>query len=188
MRTGRLCPLGLSLYRKISAATCVQPQAVTGRRTKSTIKRRQGLLSSFANAESPIQVTWSPSRDPGRMFFRLFGLVCAISCLYLLFLAKMHISRYVTALSLPSLGSASARCGSTASVDLSWHAPQSTIINNLTSVVNGTGIYGYIFDSSITPASVPYSTYNWCNMPHVRAQEYPPAPSGYKLEYVELVW
>ena len=122
------------------------------------------------------------------MFFRLFSLVCAISCLYLLFLAKMHISRYVAAFSLTSLGSASAGCGSTASVDLSWHAPKSTIINNLTSVVNGTGIYGYIFDSSITPASVPYSTYNWCNMPHVRAQEYPLAPSGYKLEYVELVW
>ena len=133
-------------------------------------------------------MTWNPSRDLDRMFFRLFGLVCAISCLYLLFLAKMHISRYSAALSIASLGSASAECGSTAPVDLSWHAPKSTIINNLTAVVNGTGIYGYIFDSSITPASVPYSTYNWCNMPHVRAQEYPPAPSGYKLEYVELVW
>jgi hypothetical protein len=82
----------------------------------------------------------------------------------------------------------SAQCSTSASVDLSWHAPNATVVNNLTAVVNGTGISDYIFNSSTIPAGVPYSTYNWCNMPHVRAQEYPPAPSGYKLEYVELVW
>lgn len=121
------------------------------------------------------------------MFYRLFCVTFVVSCLYLLFLAKMHISRYSAALSLTALGVVSAQCGTSAAVDLSWHPPNSTVINSLTSAVNGTGIYGYIFNSSITPAGVPYSTYNWCNMPHVRAQEYPPAPSGYKLEYVELV-
>jgi acid phosphatase len=122
------------------------------------------------------------------MFYRLFSVTFAVSCLYLLFLAEMHVSRYSTALSLASLGIVSAQCNAPASVDLSWHAPNSSVINNLTTVVNGTGIYGFIFNSSTTPSGVPYSTYNWCNMPHVRAQEYPPAPSGYKLEYVELVW
>jgi 2-phosphoxylose phosphatase len=122
------------------------------------------------------------------MFLRLFGITFAVSCLYLLFLAKMHISRYSAAFALASLGIVTAQCGGPASVDLSWHAPSSTVVNNLTAVVNGTGIYGYIFNSSTTPAGEPYGTYNWCNMPHVRAQEYPPAPSGYKLEYVELVW
>src|SRR5450432_366439 len=121
------------------------------------------------------------------MFYRLFGVTFAVSCLYLLFLAKMHISRYSAALSVASLGAVSAQCNDPASVDLSWHAPNSSVINNLTAVVNGTGIYGFIFSSSATPSGVPYSTYNWCNMPHVRAQEYPPAPNEYKLEYVELV-
>lgn len=122
------------------------------------------------------------------MFLRLFGGASAVSCLYFLFLAKMYISRYSAPLTLASLGLVSAQCGGPSSVDLSWHAPNSTVINNLTSVVNGTGIYGFIFNSSATPPSAPYATYNWCNMPHVRASEYPPAPSGYKLEYVELVW
>jgi hypothetical protein len=121
------------------------------------------------------------------MFLRLFGIVAALSFVYLLFLAKMHISRYSAALALTSLGTVSGQCSTSASVDLSWHAPNVTVVNNLTVVINGTGIYGYIFNSSTNPAGVPYSTYNWCNMPHVRAQEYPRAPSGYKLEYVELV-
>ena len=121
------------------------------------------------------------------MFYPLFAVTFALSFLYLLLLARMHISRHSAALSLAALGTVSAQCGSSASVDLTWHPPKSTVVNSLTSVVNGTGIYGYVFNSSTTPAGVPYSTYNWCNMPHVRAQEYPPAPSGYKLEYVELV-
>ena len=73
------------------------------------------------------------------------------------------------------------------SISLSWHPPNSSAINNLSSVINGTGVYGFIFNSSATPEGVPYGTYNWCNMPHVRAADYPKAPSDYKLEYVEVV-
>lgn len=72
-------------------------------------------------------------------------------------------------------------------VDLTWHLPNATNINNLQYVINGTSIDGFIFNSSITPASVSYGTYNWCNMPHVRAKEYPAAPQNYTLEYVEIV-
>jgi 2-phosphoxylose phosphatase len=71
-------------------------------------------------------------------------------------------------------------------VDLTWHAPNSTIINNLTAVVNGSGIYGFQFTAH-TPDDVPYSRYNWCNMPHVRPQEYIKAPSDYELVYVEVI-
>ncbi|KAI4127496.1 MAG: hypothetical protein LQ347_004573 [Umbilicaria vellea] len=70
------------------------------------------------------------------------------------------------------------------SVDLSWHAPNATQVNSLASAINGTGVYGFIFNSSVTPGN--YKNYNWCNMPHVRPQEYPKAPKGYELEYVEL--
>jgi len=73
-----------------------------------------------------------------------------------------------------------------ATVDLSWHAPNATFINNLTEVIGGSGIYGYIFDSSETPDEK-YGVYNWCNMPHVRKTEYKKPSSEYKLQYVEIV-
>ncbi|KAI9686576.1 MAG: hypothetical protein M1822_003587 [Bathelium mastoideum] len=73
------------------------------------------------------------------------------------------------------------------SIDLSWHAPNTTQINDLTTVINGTGVYGFIFNSSTDAAGTPYGTYNWCNMPHVRPREYPKVDSSYKLEYVEVI-
>ena len=80
-----------------------------------------------------------------------------------------------------------AQCGPGSNgVDLRWHAPNETVINNLTAVINGTGIHGFQF-MAVTPSTVPYRTYNWCNMPHVRQQEYIAPPPEYKLEYVEVV-
>lgn len=71
-------------------------------------------------------------------------------------------------------------------VDLSWHAPNATGINNLTEVIGGAGVYGFVYNSSQTPAGQ-YGVYNWCNMPHVRATEYQKPGSEYKLQYVEVV-
>ncbi|KAF2722544.1 phosphoglycerate mutase-like protein [Polychaeton citri CBS 116435] len=73
--------------------------------------------------------------------------------------------------------------GSTVSFD--WHAPQNWQVNDLDQVVNGSGIYGWTFDSSHNdPAS---TKYNWCNMPHLAPHNYPHPPKGYKLEYVEVL-
>ncbi|KAG9234902.1 histidine acid phosphatase [Amylocarpus encephaloides] len=74
----------------------------------------------------------------------------------------------------------------TARVDLDWHAPNATAINNLTQVLNGSGVYGFIYNSSTTSAEA-YGQYNWCNMPHVRATEYPRASAEFDLQYVELI-
>ena len=74
-----------------------------------------------------------------------------------------------------------------ATVDLNWYAPKKSWINDLEDVVNGTGTHGFVFNGSALPPGVPYGSYNWCNMPHVRAQEYPRASDEYKLEYVEVV-
>jgi acid phosphatase len=77
-------------------------------------------------------------------------------------------------------------------LDLGWYPPKSTSINNLTTALygvgggGGRGVYGFIFNSSHTPAGQ-YGTYNWCNMPHVRKTEYVKAPAEYELEYVEVV-
>ncbi|KAK4934068.1 hypothetical protein LTR66_015745, partial [Elasticomyces elasticus] len=72
-------------------------------------------------------------------------------------------------------------------LDVSWHAPNTTEIYELSTVINGTGIYGYIFNSSTNPAGTPYYTYNWCNMPHVRRQEYVVPPSDFELTYLEVI-
>ncbi|CAM1507948.1 Fc.00g047960.m01.CDS01 [Cosmosporella sp. VM-42] len=72
-----------------------------------------------------------------------------------------------------------------ADVDLGWYAPASTKLNNLTHVLNGEGVYGFIYDSSRTPDGK-YGTYNWCNMPHVRSEEYVKASDEFELRYVEV--
>jgi hypothetical protein len=41
-------------------------------------------------------------------------------------------------------------------VDLSWHAPPSTKVSDLNSIINGTDVWGFIFNSSKTPAGLPY--------------------------------
>jgi hypothetical protein len=78
------------------------------------------------------------------------------------------------------------RHGKAASVDLSWYAPNATSINNLTQVMTGSDIYGWVYNNSQVPADE-YGIYNWCNMPHVRKTEYKVPSSEYKLQYVEVV-
>ena len=71
-------------------------------------------------------------------------------------------------------------------VDLNWHPPRNTSINDLDAALHGTGVYGFIFNSSDTP-DAEYGTYNWCNMPHVRKKEYKRAGEGFELRFVEVV-
>lgn len=76
-----------------------------------------------------------------------------------------------------------ASCSASTNISLSWYAPAKTDINSLASAINGSGIYGFIFNSS----QAPLNTYNWCNMPHTNVKTYPKADSSYKLEYVEVI-
>ncbi|KAK7920104.1 hypothetical protein PG985_008126 [Apiospora marii] len=90
-------------------------------------------------------------------------------------------------------------------VDLNWHPPAATQLNNLTSALQGSGTYGFIFNTSQTP-DARYGQYNWCNMPHARRTEYthgggmplvPQQPKDdeplrarledYELRYVEVI-
>jgi hypothetical protein len=84
------------------------------------------------------------------------------------------------------LGFGSIAAAQNATIDLKWHAPRKSWINDLGQVINATGTNGFVFNSSQTPAGTPYGTYNWCNMPHVRAQEYPEAHEEFELLYVEV--
>ncbi|KUJ13473.1 phosphoglycerate mutase-like protein [Mollisia scopiformis] len=79
-----------------------------------------------------------------------------------------------------------ARHGQAVDVDLGWYPPNATAINNLTQVVNGEGVYGFIYNNSNTPADE-YGIYNWCNMPHVRKTEYVKPAEEYTLQYVEVI-
>ncbi|KAF6832177.1 Counting factor 60 [Colletotrichum musicola] len=71
-------------------------------------------------------------------------------------------------------------------VDLSWHKPAATEVNDLNAVINGKGVWGFIYDTSETTEEK-YGQYNWCNMPHVRKTEYVKPSEEYELKYVELI-
>jgi len=74
------------------------------------------------------------------------------------------------------------------SVDSLWYPPRDTPITNLDNVINGDGIYGFIFNDSSAPAGNDhYGGYNYCNMPHVNKQAYINVSDEYTLEYVEVV-
>jgi hypothetical protein len=72
-------------------------------------------------------------------------------------------------------------------VDLKWHAPKKTWINNLDAILKDNGTHDFYFNGSTLPAGTKYGVYNWCNMPHVRRNEYPVPNEEYTLEYVEVV-
>lgn len=74
-------------------------------------------------------------------------------------------------------------CGANLDVSLEWYPPPRTDINDLAKVINGEGIYGFIFDSSDGPRN----EYNFCNMPRVNPETYPKADPEYLLEYVEVI-
>jgi hypothetical protein len=146
-----------------------------------------GELRLRQDVSSSMQTTKAPSIFSGLVTDLLSSYSTLTSQLY----KNIMIVRLRNALLTGTLAHqivAQSNCTQSSSpVDLTWHAPNATSINNLASVVNGSGVGGFIFNGSITPASVPYLTYNWCNMPHVRAKEYPRVSQEYTLEYVEIV-
>ncbi|KAI0466062.1 histidine acid phosphatase [Xylaria cf. heliscus] len=91
-------------------------------------------------------------------------------------------------LSVPhlSIWSTLAALAAGAAADLAWYPPRATEINNLTAALHGSGVYGFIFNSSYTPQKQ-YGTYNWCDMPHVRKTEYVRPERGFELRYVEVI-
>lgn len=93
----------------------------------------------------------------------------------------------IPAVPLLAFVAASSAQSHNSSVAQSYHAPSKTDVNDLDRVLTASGVYGFIFNTSQTPGDVPYRTYNWCNMPHVRKEEYIVAPSEYQLKYVEII-
>ncbi|KAL6705890.1 hypothetical protein ACN47E_006350 [Coniothyrium glycines] len=94
----------------------------------------------------------------------------------------MYFSRRIVPLLFGSLDTAL-----TSAVHLGWYAPKQTWINSVDQVLNGTGTYGFEFGGSQLPDGVKYGTYNWCNMPHVRKQEYKKTSDEFELIYVEVI-
>ncbi|TGJ79862.1 hypothetical protein E0Z10_g8904 [Xylaria hypoxylon] len=88
--------------------------------------------------------------------------------------------------SLLALGSGSGSGTVAVDVNLGWYPPRNTSINDLATALRGSGVYGFIFNSSESPDGQ-YGTYNWCNMPHVRKQEYVRADKEFELRYVEVI-
>lgn len=108
---------------------------------------------------------------------------CTAFTLFCLFNREldMYLSVSVFSLLLPSLVTTQ-----NSTVDLKWYAPKKSWINNLGQVLNGTGTNGFVFGGSQLPAGVQYGTYNWCNIPHVRKNEYLKPSEEFELVYVEV--
>lgn len=73
---------------------------------------------------------------------------------------------------------------------IDWYPPLSSPLDNLSEVLEGDGIFGFIFDdtdSSKANKSKPYLGWNWCNMPHVHADSYRVPSRKSQLRYVEVV-
>ena len=74
------------------------------------------------------------------------------------------------------------------SIDGLWYPPISNPINDLDTVINGSGVYGFVFNGSYAPVSNSYyGGYDYCNMPHVNKVQYLKPSDNYTLEYVEVV-
>ena len=74
------------------------------------------------------------------------------------------------------------------SLDGLWYPPTSNPVNDLDAVINGTGVYGFIFNGSYAPVSNDYyGGYDYCNMPHVVKVQYLKPSENHTLEYVEVV-
>ncbi|KZL66146.1 histidine acid phosphatase family protein [Colletotrichum tofieldiae] len=135
------------------------------------------------------------------IWVKSFVIVATVLILVQLALRQITASKDTSLLNAPpALGSSSSRIGESrnsgglakavanaaTSIDLSWYSPAQTEINNLDAVINGTGVWGFIYNTSDTPVEK-YGQYNWCHMPHVRKTEYVKLPDEYELKYVELV-
>lgn len=136
----------------------------------------------------PLKSLSRPSKRMTRLLVLLFSGVLLVFLLSRTDVVPLRLwgdkSPILSSAESPEEGSSSTM----ATVDLAWYPPSQTLVNNLTNVVSGstTGVYGFIYDSSHTPDEI-YGTYNWCNMPHVRASEYKVPSDEYELVYVELV-
>lgn len=100
----------------------------------------------------------------------------------------MRFNKYTPSFALAVGNAVTAQAASLAdSIDAQWHAPAKYWDQSVEETVDASGTYNFIFNSSTDPAGVPYGGYNYCNMPHVRRQEYKVAPKEYQLEYVEVI-
>jgi acid phosphatase len=108
-----------------------------------------------------------------------------MSAIFLTLFDIMKLNQRVPALIMFMSGStfATDAYNSSANVSLEWHAPTRYFVNDVSAAINGSGVYGFIFNSS----QGPLGTYNWCNMPHANAQTYVRPSHEYKLEYVEVI-
>lgn len=113
-------------------------------------------------------------------------------CVFLLSLivsAGMLVTRWMLPLfGLSTLLKAQSDSTYNSSINELWYPPISNPINDLDAVINGTDVYGFIFNGSYAPVSNDYyGGYDYCNMPHVNQVQYLKPLDNYTLEYVEVV-
>lgn len=118
----------------------------------------------------------------------LLLLLCVFSLSLIVSTGKLVTQWMLPVLGLSSLLEAQSDNTYNSSLDGLWYPPISNPINDLNTVINGTGVYGFIFNGSYSPVSNDYyGGYDYCNMPHVNQVQYLKPLENYTLEYVEVV-
>jgi hypothetical protein len=103
-----------------------------------------------------------------------------IICMGAIFLYAFLVYGYSASIRIPSRSTMQPP-----SIDIGYYAPNATWITDLTTVINGTGTYGLLFEDHISPNSGEYS---YCNMGHVDPKDYVvPNTDEFELVYVEVV-
>ncbi|KAK9465795.1 histidine phosphatase superfamily [Lipomyces arxii] len=87
---------------------------------------------------------------------------------------------------LIALSTSAAAAVAVSTESITHYSPANVSIGNLRDVLDpSTRTNGGFYNTSTVPNDQ-YGAYDYCNMPHVRAQEYQ-APEGYSLQYVEVL-
>ena len=100
----------------------------------------------------------------------------------------MHLWRHVPSFALAlTLSGPTQGQNVSSEVDSQWRKPAKFWDTDLRETIDATGTFDFTFNSSSLPKGVKYGSYDYCNMPHVRRQEYKIPLKEFRLEYVEVI-
>ena len=149
---------------------------------------------NMSNQGGPRGVSAQPSPSQRVARLPILSTVAAGLFLYVVFTYNRTATLPVLNLAIPSnLPGAWSSDGATAAgMDegraSGWYPPSKSTLNDHGQALHGSNVYGHTCNYSSTyEGSSALESPNWCNMPHVRAQEYVKVSSEYELQFVEVV-
>ena len=134
----------------------------------------------------------SLSKTAKQVPYSLITYVVLISITFAMFSKILHLTMPMLPLAASKLSPSQAVLA-TQDASSSWHPPANTEINDHARAVDGTGSKAKKIvpwtgaGASEQPQGWQYGEYNYCNMPHVRAEEYVKKGEEFELVFVEVI-